>query len=507
MNLFLLLQQAASRFGDHGAVFVGEECVHSYGELCARALALAGGIQRLTGRGDRIVIVSANCREYIELMFAAWAAGLVIAPINAKLHPREMAEIIADSNSKLIFASPDLVPNILAATEGRQPPETVVPIGGDRYAQLLATAPLTAADVHPDTVAWLFYTSGTTGRSKGAMLSHRNLLAMTIAYLADFESVEAENSLVHAAPMSHGSGLYVLPFIARAARHVIPRSSGYHVQEYIDLCRVHPNCSSFLAPTMVRRLCAEVQRTGVRPTNLHTIVYGGGPMYVEDIRTAKSCLGQVFIQVYGQGEAPMTITGLRRRDHDTDDPAILGSVGWPRSGVEVRIAGPNGEPVQTGELGEICCRGDVVMQGYWNNREATEAALNDGWLRTGDVGFLDVDGKLTLRDRSKDVIISGGTNIYPREVEEVLLAHPGVAEACVVGRPDQEWGETVTAFVVKRPDIALSANELDAHCLERIARFKRPKTYFFLDALPKNSYGKVLRRELATLAHTRPGLE
>ncbi len=215
-------------------------------------------------------------------------------------------------------------------------------------------------------------------------------------------------------------------------------------------------------------------------------------MYVESVKKAMAAFGPVFAQIYGQGESPMTITGLRRADHEAGDDAVLGSVGYARSGVEVAVVGEDGTPVPTGEIGEIVCRGDVVMSGYWDNFVATSETLKDGWLRTGDMGSFDARGYLTLRDRSKDVVVSGGSNIYPREVEEALLEHPGVSEAGVVGAPDTEWGEIVVAFIVG----PASSAELDAHLLERIARFKRPKRYVFVDELPKNSYGKVLKRDL-----------
>ena len=216
-------------------------------------------------------------------------------------------------------------------------------------------------------------------------------------------------------------------------------------------------------------------------------------MYVDSLKKAMAAFGPIFVQLYGQGEAPMTITGLRRADH-------LGRRrrdSWARSGTRVpastsRCSTPTATPAGVDEIGEIVCRGDVVMSGYWNNPEATAATLQDGWLHTGDMGSFDARGFLTLRDRSKDVVISGGSNIYPREVEEVLLTHPDVAEACVVGAPDEEWGEVVVAFIVGTAAEA----DLDAHLLERIARFKRPKRYVFVDELPKNSYGKVLKREL-----------
>ncbi|HWS93729.1 MAG TPA: AMP-binding protein, partial [Mycobacterium sp.] len=250
-----------------------------------------------------------------------------------------------------------------------------------------------------------------------------------------------------------------------------------------------PGSSAFLAPTMVQRL---VKTGRTRPANLKTIVYGGGPMYVDGLKNAMMAFGPVFAQIYGQGEAPMTITGLRRADHESGDDTILGSVGYARSGMEVAVLRADGCPASPGEIGEIVCRGDAVMSGYWRNPDATRATLKGGWLYTGDMGSFDARGFLTLRDRSKDVVISGGTNIYPREVEEVLVEHPSVSEACVVGAPDAEWGEVVVAFIVGAADPA----ELDAYLLQRIARFKRPKRYEFVDELPKNSYGKVLKRDL-----------
>jgi acyl-CoA synthetase (AMP-forming)/AMP-acid ligase II len=328
------------------------------------------------------------------------------------------------------------------------------------------------------------------------MLSHRNLLAMTIAHLADIETIDEDCSLIHGAPMSHGSGLYIPAYVARGARQVTPASSGFDAAEFLDLCDTHPSCGAFCAPTMVQRLRLEAQRSGRRPKRLRSIVYGGGPMYVEELKKALETFGPIFAQIYGQGESPMTITGLPRAAHETDDETILGSVGFARSGVEVAVVAANGEPAAPGEVGEIVCRGDVAMSGYWRNAPATAEALKDGWLRTGDMGSYDERGFLTLRDRSKDVVISGGSNVYPREVEEVLLKHPGVEEVCVVGEPDPEWGEVVVAFVVPKRGASLDAQVLDAHCNDHVARFKRPKRYMFVGELPKNNYGKVLKRDL-----------
>ena len=488
MNLFALLDQAAARHGDRGAVYHGERQLHTWSSLRERALRLATSFREF-GRGARVAVASENRPEIVELMFAIWAAECVFVPVNYKLHPREMEQIVDDAGVTRVFASPKIGAELASLTS--VPIET---IGGPEYKSRCTAAVLTPPrTTDPASLAWLFYTSGTTGRSKGAMLSHRNLMAMTLSHLADFDSPDENSSLIHGAPMSHGSGLYVAPYVSRGARQVVPASGVFEPPEFLDLCQHHPGCSAFLAPTMVARL---VQTGRARPRNLKTMVYGGGPMYVDSLKKAMAAFGAIFVQLYGQGEAPMTITGLRRADHVDADDAVLGSVGYARSGVDVAVLGPEGAPAGVDEIGEIVCRGDVVMSGYWNNPGATAATLQGGWLHTGDMGSFDARGFLTLRDRSKDVVVSGGSNIYPREIEEILLEHPDVVEAGVVGAPDDEWGEVVVAFIVGR----VSPGDLDTHVLERIARFKRPKRYEFVDELPKNSYGKVLKRELRTLA-------
>ncbi|MEC9325361.1 MAG: AMP-binding protein, partial [Actinomycetota bacterium] len=485
MNLFALLDQAATRHGDRGAVYHGDQQVHTWSALRERALRLAGSLQEL-GPGARIAVASENSPQIVELMFAIWAAECVFVPLNYKLHPREMDQILDDAGAAVVFASAKIGSALSDVTS--VPIETIGAVEyQERCTSDMAAVPRTT---DPADLAWLFYTSGTTGRSKGAMLSHRNLMAMTLSHLADFDSPDENSSLIHGAPMSHGSGLYVPPYVLRGARQVVPASGAFDPDEFLDLCDLHPRCSAFLAPTMVSRL---VQTGRPRPANLETIVYGGGPMYVDSLKKALAAFGPIFVQLYGQGEAPMTITGLRRADHVTGQAdgagwapdEVLGSVGYARSGVDVAVRGPGGTPAGVGEIGEIVCRGDVVMSGYWNNPAATLATLRDGWLHTGDLGSFDGNGMLTLRDRSKDVVISGGSNIYPREIEEVLLEHPGVVEAGVVGAPDEEWGEVVVAFIVGDA----TPEDRDALLLQRIARFKRPKRYAFVDELPKNSYG------------------
>ncbi len=363
--------------------------------------------------------------------------------------------------------------------------------------------PSPLVSTEPTDPAWLFYTSGTTGRPKGATLTHRNLLAMTLNYYADADRPPPGGSIVHAAPISHGSGLWNFPMVGRGSVQVFPESGKYEVPETVELMNRWPECSIFLAPTMVKRLIEHGSVADLQPQALRLITYGGAPMYVADLKRALDLLGNKLMQLYGQGESPMTITHLSREYHwDRQHPRWeqrLASAGRADSCMEVRVVDEEGRQLPVGEVGEIICKGDPVMAGYWNNPEATARSLRDGWLWTGDVGAFDEEGLLTLKDRSKDMIISGGSNIYPREIEDVLNLHPAVAECSVVGRPHPEWGEEVVAFVVKRGAASLAPGELDKLCLDNIARFKRPKDYKFVEALPKNNYGKILKTELRKL--------
>jgi len=496
MNIASFMARAGKAYADSLAVAVGRTPWLSYGELAGRVAALAGGLRQghAIEPGKRVAIFSHNCPEYLETLYAIWHAGAIAVPINAKLHPREAAYILRHSRASLCFVAPKAVA-ALAPTAGDV---TLVAIGGEDYRALLAAPATAVAEVERDAPAWIFYTSGTTGRPKGATLSHANLLAMSFCYFADVDPIGPWPALLHAAPMSHGSGLYALPYVMQAGCHVIPESGGFDVGEVYDLIAAWPGLAFFAAPTMVKRL---VDDTAPRDTtNLKAIIYGGGPMYHADCLAALARFGGKMTQLYGQGETPMTITALNARQHDARDHPRwrerLQSVGIAQSAVAVRVVDDDGADLPPGVTGEIVVRGDTVMLGYWNDSAATATAIRDGWLRTGDHGAFDDDGFLTLKDRSKDVIISGGTNIYPREIEEILLQHESVAEVAVIARPDAEWGEAVVAYVVAQDGALIDTAVLDAFCVDHIARFKKPRHYRFVPSLPKNSYGKVLKREL-----------
>jgi long-chain acyl-CoA synthetase len=445
-NLATLLVRTAQRWPRLPAVAVGRAVRHDYETLARRTAGLAGGL-RATGlaAGDRIVVLSRNHPSYIEALFACWWAGLIAVPVNAKLHPKELDFVLADSGARFAFVDD--------TWHAMLPRVDRVQFGVADYERLAAHAPIAEpAAVAADDAAWLFYTSGTTGRPKGVEITHGNLAAMGRCFL-------------------------------RWDRALF-----------------------FAAPTMVKRLLDAPALGRGNLAHLKCIVYGGGPMYVADCKAAYAALGARLAQIYGQGETPMTITAMGRAmlagAVARGDDARIASVGCAQTGIDVRIAGPDDRALPAGAIGEVLVRGPTVMRGYWRNAEATQTTLAGGWLHTGDLGECAADGFLTLKDRSKDLIISGGSNIYPREVEEALLTHPDVAEVAVIGRPHAEWGEEVVAFVVARsPPASADATRaletaLDAACLAEIARFKRPKAYVFVAELPKNNTGKVVKAAL-----------
>ena len=471
--------------------------------FAATTAAIAQGLREQFGArpGDRVAIVMGNSPEYLEALFGIWHGGLVAVPVNARLHRDEIAYILDNSAAAVVITDPDHADDVESLVGAVPTLKAAVVAPGERWNRLVNSGSAALVPGAPTDPAWLFYTSGTTGRPKGATLTQRNLLTMSLSYFADIDPVSPLDAVLHAAPISHGSGLYGLPHIARGAVSVIPHSGGVDGTEIASLIDRWPGTSFFAAPTMVKRLAGDPSIVAANLANLKTIIYGGAPMYLADLEDALAVFGPRLAQIYGQGETPMTITALSKADHaDRHHPhwrERMQSVGTARTDVEVLVVDDDDQPLPVGEIGEIIVRGDVVMPGYWQQPEASAETLRGGWLHTGDVGSFDDEGYLTLRDRSKDLIISGGMNIYPREVEETLLRHPEVRAVAVVGRPDTEWGEAVVAFVVPADSgTPPTTASLDQLCLDSIARYKRPKDYVFVDTLPTNNYGKVLKREL-----------
>ncbi|MEL4375949.1 class I adenylate-forming enzyme family protein [Brucella cytisi] len=496
MNIANWLYQSALNWPGKPAILLGIDEIHNYGGLlraiCCRARHLT--THHKVGRGDRVAIFAKNSPEYIEIMHACWWIGAVAVPVNSKLHPIEVEWILENSRATLVYTDNG------RTFEGR-PGITEAAIDEDCSNEFEITPPV---EVNEADLAWLFYTSGTTGRPKGVMLSHGNLREMALCYAMDVVPPCGDDVMLYAAPISHGAGLYMFAVLRVAGAHLVPVSRGFDPGEIINLARTRGNLVFFAAPTMVKRLIAAAGALGYKGEGIRSIIYGGGPMYANDIDEAVSLFGSRFVQIYGQGESPMTITALSRElVADETHPAWRtrrASVGVAQASVEVQIRDKDDKVCPIGCTGEIVVRGPSVMKGYWEDPEASARTLAGGWLRTGDLGHLDQDGFLYLTDRSKDVIISGGTNIYPREVEEVLLQHPAVFEVAVIGVPDSEWGENVTAHVVLEPGQTATVSQLDHWCRQFMAAFKRPKHYVFAGDLPKNSYGKILKTELRKLA-------
>jgi acyl-CoA synthetase (AMP-forming)/AMP-acid ligase II len=491
MNLGTHLARSGRLAPDAPALGDGTRVI-TYRELDDRVSRLADGLLRGgLEPGDRVAILMANRPEILETFYACFRAGLVAVPINSRLHPDEVRYIVSQAGARRIVVGPE------HETSARDSGASPIALPND-YENLIAVGDpeLTDRDVTSDAPAWLFYTSGTTGRPKGATLSHGNLGEMVMSCLANVTDYRSSDTVLHAAPLTHGAGLYALAATARGACHLVPPSPPFDAGATLELIgRLGATVVSFVTPTMVRLLLDAAATGSPDLQTLRAIVYGGGPMYAEDLRRAQATFGLILTQIYGLGETPMTVTYLPA-SVPAREAKQLASVGVAHPNVELRLLDDAGRDVPIGEMGEVCVRSGAVMLGYWNDPEATREVLRDGWLHTGDLGRLDSSGYLYLLDRSKDLIVSGGSNIYPREVEEVLIAQPGVAAVAVIGVPDRHWGESVHAAVVLEPGAVTTAEELIAACESQIASYKKPRTIEFVSELPVSGHGKVLKREL-----------
>jgi acyl-CoA synthetase (AMP-forming)/AMP-acid ligase II len=430
MNLSIPLRAIARQYPASPAITSDGQTL-TYAALEGQAAAIAGSLLGRHGlvAGDRVGIWMENCLEFFPALYGCWRAGLAAVPINSKLHPKELAWILENSGARLCIVTPDLAVKLADLPSATSLPP-IIATGSSDYAALLKGDSIGDVDADPTAEAWLFYTSGTTGRPKGAVLTHRNLLFVAFSYYADIDHLDTRDTMLHAAPLSHGAGLYGLAALSRGAHNVILPGSFEPERIFAAIDR-YPSTSMFAAPTMVSRLINHGDADRFDTKNLRTIAYGGAPMYVSDLKSALALFGPKLYQLFGQGESPMTITGLSKALHaDVGHPRYeerLGSTGVARTGVTFKVVDEDGRELPRGEVGEIITRSDCVMKGYWNNPQANARALRDGWLWTGDLGVADEDRFLTIKDRSKDMIISGGSNIYPREIEEVLLTHPSVS--------------------------------------------------------------------------------
>jgi long-chain acyl-CoA synthetase len=507
MNLGRMLTNTARRVPDHPAMTWGDRRV-TYAELDRRTNALARGLADLgASSGTRVAVLMRNRPELLEVMYACFKAGVCLVPLNARFTADEVRYHVDDSGAVVVCTDPEGVDvvrgaaldSVAVVVAGDAPPagthghEAVIDSSsGDTDA---------VVPVERDHLAWLFYTSGTTGRPKGAMLTHGNLAFVVASWLADLTPMTDADVTLHAAPLTHGAGFHALAATARGAHQVIPTDASFDPPAILGLLRDARVTNTWLVPTQIVMLTDAVAAgASADLPDLRHVVYGGAPFAPSELERALDVFGPVFVQLFGQGETPMTATVLPAEDHAAahagDRPERLRSAGYARPGMDVRILEDHDLEAPVGGIGEVCVRGPAVMLGYWQRPEETATTLRNGWLHTGDLGRADEHGYVYLLDRAKDLIISGGSNVYAVEVEVVLAAHPAVRDVAVIGVADRKWGEVVTAVVVSPNAGDQLRDELHALCAGSLAGYKLPRGYVFVEALPRNAYGKVLKREL-----------
>jgi long-chain acyl-CoA synthetase len=486
-----VLRQHATRLPQQTAVTY-EGVARTYAELDARSSQVAQALEAAGVRaGDRIAVLDRNRLEHSEVMFAAAKLGATYLPVNWRLAPDEVAYILANSEAAVVFVGHDLLP--LLARMTTQP--TVIDLDAE-YGDWLAQHPATDPGVEPgpgDT-ALQMYTSGTTGLPKGVLLSHENLCRA--AALGSAWGMAEDTVALACMPLFHMSGTsWSFVCLFHGGTVVLLRDPDpTQVLQAVAAERV---THALLVPAVIQMVLAhpDVARTDF--SSLRRMVYGGSPISPDTLAEALEVFGCDFMQLYGLTESTGLGTALDPEDH-LGDPRLLRSVGKPATGVELRVVNPlSGSDAEVGEVGEVWLRSPSIMTGYWRDDQATdEVLMTGGWLRTGDAGYLEADGFLYLHDRIKDMIVSGGENVYPAEVERVLRQHPAVADVAVIGVPDDRWGETVKAVVVPGAGQPLDASDLIEFTRERLAHYKCPTSVDFVPELPRNASGKVLKRQV-----------
>lgn len=517
-----LVARAAAWYGDRPAVS-DEHSSRSFRELDRQSSRLAHALLALSPEpGGRVAVLSANRAELVEIDFAVSKAGKIRVPVNTRLTEPEVRYVVEDAGADVVIADPprlELACALAGSADGAV--RQVIALaatsacddaagrgggGPHRYGELLAAGRDTAPDLPhpPDAGNFILYTSGTTGHPKGALATNRSRLAATLAMLTEELEVPAGGAVAHAGSMAHGSGSKVLAYLLRGARNIpMPK---WDPERFLDLVERERVSGTFLVPTMLGML---VEAAGARRrdlSSLRSVSYGGAPIAPAQLRAAVELFGPALVQVYGSCEAPHPVFVLTGPDH----LALAGQlgevapVGRETLHTEVRLVTGDGREAAAGEPGEMWVRGPNVMAGYWRNPAATASVLDpDGWYRTGDIAWRDETRYHYIVDRSRDMIITGGLNVYPAEVENVIHRHPAVADVAVIGVPDPVWGESVKALVVRRTGAALTGEDVVAHCRRSLAGYKKPRLIEFLDSLPKGATGKILKRELRA-AH-RPG--
>jgi fatty-acyl-CoA synthase len=503
MNLAHMLTQNARRHGDRIGFVWGDKS-WTWREIDSAVSALAAALAaRGIGKGDRILVHSKNCEEMFWSMFSAFRLGAVWVPTNFRLMPDEVAYLASASAAKAFLCHGDF-PDHAKVVSG---PAFVWRIGEEgtfgerRVSEAIAAhagAAVENAAVEHDDPCWFFFTSGTTGRSKAAVLTHGQMAFVVTNHLADLTpaTTERDASLV-VAPLSHGAGVHQLMQAARGVKTILLPTEKFDIAEAFRLIETLRISNLFTVPTILKMMVEHPAVDKFDHSSLRYVIYAGAPMYREDQKAALKKLGKVLVQYFGLGEVTGNITVLPTELHEEEDgpSARIGTCGYERTGMQVQIQGDDGRELKPFETGEICVIGPAVFAGYYDNPEANAKAFRDGWFRTGDLGHVDEEGFVYITGRASDMYISGGSNIYPREVEEKILTHPAIGEVAVLGVPDPVWGEVGVAVCVAREGAGpVTEADMAGFLAPTVPRYKMPKRFFFWEALPKSGYGKIPKR-------------
>lgn len=505
-RLAKLISQAGCQFAHQTAIIYGEEQL-TFAEVEEASNRLASALVNSLAvtKGSRVCILLPNTPHFVIGDWSLIKAGLVRVPLNPRLSPSEIEYIINDSAAAVVIYGGEYTPVIegiranlpqvqhFIAT-GSNPPGTL------NWEDVLARgqAEYFAVDTTMDDPYMILYTSGTTGRPKGAVTNVRSRWVTLFYVYANEDFVHKSDVMLHVASMAHGSGTKVLPHYVKGATNVfLPK---FTMETFCAAVQKYGVTTTWMVPTLVGMLLDYPDRHRYDLSSLRTVIYAGAPMPAERLKEAVNAFGRIFVQVYGLSEAPQPALVLPKQDHYTEGTpqqvARLASAGRPCIGVDVLVLGEDGKPVAPGDIGEILLGGEHILTEYFGNPEATAEVIKDGWFHTGDLAIVDEEGYIFIVDRKKDMIISGGYNVYPREVEEALYKHPAVREAAVIGIPDEKWGESVKAVVALRPGSTATSQELIEHCRVLLAGYKKPQSVDFMDDLPKGPSGKILKKEL-----------
>ncbi|MHB1784770.1 MAG: AMP-binding protein [Acidimicrobiales bacterium] len=496
-----LVRRGAARYGDRTAVVLGDQTL-SFHQVDQAANRMANVLRGLApGPGERVGLLINNCLWSIPVDFACLKAGLARVPLNARLSADEQARMLVETDVRVLVYGPDLAERALELAERIDGLRLTCLGRAHRGADLDLLAAMAEASpddprlpARPDDVILVLYTSGTTGTVKAAQHTQASFAAIAANILANLVSPRRGEAMLHAASLIHASGTFVLPYWVRGGASVVLPS--FTPDSYLDAISRYRVSAVNLVPTMIALLFATGSAETTDVSSLSQVIYGASPMPRPVLERAMDAWGPIFTQYYGQTEAPLAIAVLTADDH-REGGELLGAAGYPAVDAEVMVADVDGSPISTGEVGEIRVRAPFAMAGYYAAPELTGQTLTtDGWVCTRDLGRIDDRGYLHLVDRTSDMIVTGGYNVYPREVEDALMAHPAVAECAVVGAPDTTWIEAVTGFVVLRPDQTVSEEELRQHVRTRLAGYKAPKRVYLVATIPKSPVGKILRRAL-----------